>query len=136
MGTLTAARNTPTKSGDLRTIPMPANGVIFQGSIVQIAASGYAVKGAATVANVAIGRAEESVDNKDGANGDKSITVRRGIFRFKNSAAADLIGRTEIGKTVFVVDEETVAKTDNSAARPAAGKCYDVDANGVWVEFI
>ena len=31
-------------------------------------------------------------------------------------------------------DNDTVAKTDNSAARKAAGKIIDVDANGVWVE--
>jgi predicted RecA/RadA family phage recombinase len=65
-----------------------------------------------------------------------SVKTRRGVFRFANSAAGDAIGRTEIGKTVYVVDDQTVAKTDNSGARPAAGKCFDVDANGVWVEFL
>lgn len=137
MATLTAARNTVEKlGGDIREIPLPANGIIYAGSIVQISAAGYAVKGAATAANVSIGRAEETVDNTGGANSAKSIRVKRGIFRFKNSASADLIGRTEIGRTVFVVDEETVAKTDNSSARPAAGTCFDVDALGVWVEFL
>jgi len=137
MATLTAARNTVEKlDGKIREIPLPANGIIYAGSLVQIAASGYAVKGAATAANVAVGRAEETVDNTGGANSAKSIRVKRGIFRFNNSASTDLIGRTEIGKTVFVVDEETVAKTDNSSARPAAGKCFDVDAQGVWVEIL
>ena len=36
-------------------------------------------------------------------------------------------------ETAYIVDNQTVAKTDNSAARKKAGKIIDVDANGVWV---
>lgn len=135
MAALSAARNTPEKVGSERSFPLPANGKVYQGGMVQISAAGYAVPGSATIANVTIGRAAETVDNAGGANGAVSVKVRRGIFRFANSAAGDLIGRTEIGKTVYVVDDQTVAKTDNAGARPAAGKCFDVDAAGVWVEF-
>ena len=135
MADLTAPRNTPAALGDVRKVPLPANGKIFQGAMVQINNAGYAVKGAATSTSTTIGRAEETVDNTGGANGAASITVRRGIFRYGNSASGDLIARTEIGKTVYVVDDQTVAKTNNAGARPAAGICFDVDAQGVWVEF-
>lgn len=135
MAALTAGRNTPEKIGDLREVPLDANAKVFQGGMVQIKANTYAGPGAATAANVTIGRAEETVDNTGGAAGDKKVRVRRGIFRYANSSAGDLITRSEIGKTVYVVDDQTVAKTDNSSARPPAGKCFDVDAQGVWVEF-
>jgi hypothetical protein len=135
MAALTAARATPAALGDIREVPLPANGKVYQGGMVQITAAGYAASASATAANVTIGRAEETVDNTGGANGDKRIRVRRGVFRFANSAAGDLIARTEIGKTVYVVDDQTVAKTSNAGARPAAGICFDVDAQGVWVEF-
>ncbi len=135
MAALTSARNTPAAQGDIRRPPLPANGKVWQGGMVQINAAGYAVSASATAANVTIGRADETVDNTGGANGDKSVKVRRGVFRFGNSAAGDLIARTEIGKTVYVVDDQTVAKTNNAGARPAAGICFDVDAQGVWVEF-
>lgn len=135
MAATTAPRNTPAALGDQRKFPLPAAGKINQGAMVQIAATGYAVAASATIANVAVGRAEEGVDNTAGAAGDKSITVRRGIFRYGNSVAGDLIARTEIGKTVYVVDDQTVAKTNNVGVRPAAGLCFDVDAQGVWVEF-
>lgn len=135
MAALSAARNTPAAQGDIRRVPLPANGKVYQGGMVQITAAGYAASASATAANVTIGRAEETVDNTGGANADKSIKVRRGVFRFGNSAAGDLIARTEIGKTVYVVDDQTVAKTNNAGARPAAGICFDVDAQGVWVEF-
>lgn len=135
MAATTAPRNTPAMLGDVRKPPLPAAGKINQGAMVQINAAGYAVPASATIANVTIGRADEGVDNTAGANGDKSITVRRGVFRYGNSAAGDLIARTEIGKTVYVVDDQTVAKTNNAGVRPAAGLCFDVDAQGVWVEF-
>lgn len=136
MAALTAPRNTPFALGDVRAIPLPANGKILAGAIVQIAATGFAVTATATAANVAIGRADETVDNTGGANGDKRIKVRRGVFRYANSAAGDLIARTEIGKACYVVDDQTVAKTNNAGARPVAGTVFDVDAQGVWVEFL
>jgi len=136
MAALTAPRSTPEKVGPERAVPLAANAKVYQGGMVQIAASGYGVAAVATAANVTIGMARETVDNTDGAAGAVSVKTRRGVFRFANSAAGDAIGRTEIGKTVYVVDDQTVAKTDNSGARPAAGKCFDVDANGVWVEFL
>lgn len=135
MVALSAARNTPAAAGDIRRVPLPANGKVYQGGMVQVTAAGFAAAASATAANVTIGRAEETVDNTGGANGAQSVDVRRGVFRFGNSAAGDLIARTEIGKTVYVVDDQTVAKTNNAGARPAAGICFDVDAQGVWVEF-
>jgi len=136
MAALTAPRSTPEKIGPERAVPLAANAKVYQGGMVQIAASGYGVAAVATAANVTVGMARETVDNTGGAAGAVSVKTRRGVFRFGNSAAGDAIGRTEIGKTVYVVDDQTVAKTDNAGARPAAGKCFDVDANGVWVEFL
>lgn len=135
MAALTSARNTIRQDGKRRSVPLAANGKVYQGGLVQIvAASAFADKATATVANITIGMATSTVDNTGGANGDKSVEVDRGIFRFANSAAADLIARTEIGKDVYVVDDQTVAKTNAANTRPVAGKCFDVDAQGVWVE--
>jgi hypothetical protein len=135
MVALTAPRNTPAALGDVRTVPLPANGKVWQGGMVQVTAAGYAASASATAANVTVGRADETVDNTGGANGDKSVKVRRGVFRYANSAAGDLIARTEIGKDCYVVDDQTVAKTSNTGVRPVAGKVFGVDAQGVWVEF-
>lgn len=132
----TAPRNTPAALGEIRSVPLAANGKINGGAIVQISnATTFAIPAVATIANVTIGRADESVDNTGGANGDKSIKVRRGVFRYANSAAGDLIARIDIGKDCFVVDDQTVAKTNAAGVRPVAGKVFGVDAQGVWVEF-
>jgi hypothetical protein len=135
MAALTAARNTPAAQGDIRSIPLAAGAKVYAGGMVQIAsASALGVAAVATATNVTVGRAEATVDNTGGAASALSVKVRRGVFRFANSAAGDLIARTEIGKAVYVVDDQTVAKTNNAGARPQAGICFDVDAQGVWVE--
>lgn len=67
-------------------------------------------------------------------DGIKATDLERGIFQFANSASTNLIAKADIGATCYVVDNQTVAKTDNSSARAAAGKIIDVDAGGVWVE--
>jgi len=136
MAALTAPRNTPAALGDVRSFPLPANGKIFAGAMVAITAAGFAAGATATAANVTTGRADETVDNTDGANGDARVKVRRGVFQFANSGGADAIALTEVGKSCFVVDDQTVAKTDNAGARPVAGTVFDVDAQGVWVEFL
>lgn len=130
---LTADRNTPRREGDLENHPIKAATKIYAGALVCLDASGWAVPGATATTLIAVGRAEAQVDNT-GANGDKSIEVRRGLFRFKNSASGDLIARAEIGDNCYVVDDETVAKTNGSSTRSVAGKIRDVDAQGVWVE--
>lgn len=135
MVALTKARNTPAALGDVRSVPLPAGGKVWQGGMVQVTAAGFAASASATIANVTIGRADETADNTGGANGEKSVKVRRGVFQFANSAAGDAIARTEIGKPCYVVDDQTVAKTNNAGARPVAGTVFGVDAQGVWVEF-
>lgn len=135
MVALTAPRNTPAMVGDIRNPPVKAATRLFQGGMVQIDATGHAVPATATAANVTIGRADAPADNTAGANAAINAKARRGIFRYGNSAAGDLITRTEIGKPCYVIDDQTVAKTSNAAARPVAGTVFDVDAQGVWVEF-
>lgn len=135
MVALTGPRPTPHALGRVRQFPVAANVNIFQGALVQISAAGFAVPGSATAANTAVGRADVAANNTGGANGAVTVDVSRGTFRYANSAAGDLITRADIGKSCFVVDDQTVAKTNNAGARPVAGTVYDVDAAGVWVMF-
>ena len=54
---------------------------------------------------------------------------------FANSAAADAITLADIGADCYIVDDQTVAKTSATNTRSVAGKVFDVDAEGVWVDF-
>jgi len=128
------ARDTSAIVGTTFARDVAANTRIFAGTIVVLAA-GYAAPGSTALNLIADGRAAETVDNIGGAAGARKVKVEKGVYRFANSASADLITRTEIGKTGYLVDDQTVAKTDASGTRSAAGTIMDVDAAGVWVRF-
>jgi len=131
---LTGDRTTPRAEGDLKVLGLAASVVVYGGAIVMRNASGYATKGATATGSVGVGRAEERATG--GANaGDVSIRVRPGVYRYANSTSGDLIGITEIGKPCYVVDDQTVAKTDGSGTRSIAGFVDGVDSLGVWVSF-
>jgi len=133
MTALTADRYTPRRDGELVSHPVAAATVIHAGALVALDASGNAVPGSTATTLTAAGRAEEAVDNSAGAAGDLSVTVRRGVFRYANEPT-DLVTRADIGATCYIVDDQTVARTNGTGTRSAAGKVIDVDADGVWVE--
>lgn len=128
---LNAGRDTPMmgEGGACFRFTVAAGATIFPGALVVLDASGDAIPGTVATGLTAAGRAE------DGAEAGERITVRRGIFRMKNSGGGDAITKADWGKAVFVVDDETVARTNGSATRSAAGICRGVEAAGVWVEF-
>ncbi len=131
---LTKDRDTQRREGVQNNDPVAASTRIFAGSLVCLNAAGFAVPGATATTLTARGRAEEQVDNRDGAAGDLKVETRRGVFRFDNSAAADEITRADIGNACYIVDDQTVAKTDGTSTRSVAGIIQGLDDAGVWVE--
>jgi hypothetical protein len=130
---LAADRNTPMKDAEIVSVPVAANAVIYAGAIVVANASGYAAPGSMAANLTYLGRADRYVDNTGGANGDKTALVRRGkAFKWKNSSS-DALTQAELGKICYIVDDETVAKTDGTSSRSAAGIVLGIEADGVWV---
>ena len=130
---LTKDRNTPRRPGEVIAVAVAAGAHIYGGSIVAAKAAGYAAPAAAAAGLLCLGRAEEEVDNTSGADGAVKVLVRRGVFKWDNSAGADAITGADIGRTCYMVDDETVAKTHAVATRSAAGTVVAVDSTGVWV---
>lgn len=135
MPALTQDRNTLRRNGDQVEPPVAANTRIYAGSMVAINAAGFAVPGATSTTLKAAGVAERRADNSTGAAGDIRVRLRKGAHRFGNSAAADAIALADIGSVCYMVDDQTVAKTNGTNTRSAAGTVFDVDADGVWVNF-
>jgi hypothetical protein len=135
MVALSKPRLTDEREGAVYTAPVAAATKIWQGSLVALNASGNAVPGSVATTLKGFGRAEGTVDNTGGAAGDQTVDVKKGIFRFGNSAGGDLIARADIGNDCYIVDDQTVAKTSASSTRSIAGKIADVDSGGVWVRF-
>lgn len=135
MTALTQDRNTLTRNGDQKEPPVAANARIFGGSLVAINAAGFAVPGSTAVGITGCGCAEARADNSGGAAGAIRVRVSVRPSQFANSAAADAITLADIGADCFIVDDQTVAKTDGAGTRSRAGRVFDVDADGVWVDF-
>ena len=133
----TAERLTP-KQGekgytDPDNYPLAANVKVWKGGMVAINA-GYLVPVTAATGLIICGRAEATVDNTGGAAGALFCDVRRGQFRWDNSASADLIAQVNVGQICYGVDDHTVALTSGSSTRSLAGTIKRVDTSGVWVE--
>lgn len=126
MAALSAPRNAARRDNPDVREPIAAV-KIWQGALVVLEA-GAAKPGKVATGLIALGVAQNTAEIGE------RVRVRAGCWRFDNSTSTDLIAATEIGKTVYLIDDHTVAKTDGSAARSAAGTCFDVDAQGVWVK--
>lgn len=125
-------RNTPYKDGELIPLGVAAATKIEAGKMVAINASGYAVEASDAAGITVMGRAEETIDNTAGANGDLAVIVRRNkAFKFENSSA-NAITVAHIGSNALVEDDETVA-SDTTNDIPA-GKILGLESDGVWVE--
>lgn len=132
---LTQDRSTPNRGGSELSLPVAANTLIHAGAMVAVNGLSLATPGATSTTLRGIGVAIERADNTGGAAGAVNVRIRRGVWRYKNSAAGDLVALKDIGKNCYMVDDETLALTDGGASRSIAGIIHDVDAAGVWVEF-
>lgn len=129
---LTQDRNTEMKATEVLVVPVAAAKRIFAGALVMANATGFATPGAAATGQSYLGRAEEYVDNRDGADGAATVEIRRGkAFKWANDGS---ITQAHFMKTAYIVDDQTVAATDGTSTRSAAGRIVGIDADGVWVE--
>lgn len=128
---LTTDRDTPARNGGFSRMSrtVAAGVTVHAGSMVgQLAVSATAAPMGTNVNMTSLGRAEMP------APAGASLVISRGVFRFDNSGS-DPVTLADYGKTVYAVDDHTVARTNGGGTRAAAGTVRDVDAQGVWIEF-
>jgi hypothetical protein len=123
MAALTKDRATPYREGIEVAYAVAAAVKIYAGSLVCADADGFAVPAADTSGYRLAGVALEQVDNSGGADGAKSVRVRRhGIFEFD----ATSITQAMVGDPMYAVDDHTFDD--------AAGPTNDVKV-GVLVKY-
>lgn len=129
---LTKGRNT-TEFADGRTLVLPvkAGAKIFDGALVALDATGYAIAGDVAVGLLAAGRAEEFVDNTSGADGDVTVRVRRGVFKWANDTVGPVTSE-DLLKPCYILDDETVTITATGAS--VAGTIIGIEDGEVIVE--
>ncbi|MBB3461985.1 hypothetical protein [Rhizobium sp. BK377] len=130
MTAMSQARQPVQTEGKFSTTPVKGATTIFQGALV-VAEAGLAVPGKTALNLIVLGVADQGVANA-GADGAKKVTTERGTFKFLN-LPADAILAGDVGKDCYLVDDQTVAKTNGANTRSAAGKIINVDNDGVFV---
>jgi hypothetical protein len=133
---LTGDRNTKRAKHGIRSFLVKGAVLIYEGAIVSLGTDGFARPGRTSTTDIVLGRARFRADNLLGADGAIRVDVESDeICFYANSAAGDAIAVTDVGKDFYVVDDQTVAKTDGSASRVRGGKIDSVTTDGVGCRF-
>lgn len=133
MAALSAARNTLTRAIRKRiSIPLKANAVVYEGGLIAVDSTGYGIDAATATGYQLVLLAAEDGDNTGGSSGDVSVDCLVCEAKFDNSGS-DAVTQASLGKNVYVVDDHTVASTDGTSTRSAAGPMTELDSDGVWV---
>jgi len=119
---------------NLLYFPVKAATEVLEGGLIALDA-GFVVPASEKVGLIALGIAEETVDNRDGLDGDLWVKVRQGSFLLFDVGGGEALARIDVGHDVFLVDDQTVGKTDGGAKRSRAGKLMGIEPDGmVWVQ--
>lgn len=128
MTALAADRVTQDKGGTLRTqrYPVATSTTIYKGALVCINASGYAVPAADTSGlSQVVGVAKAKVANT-GANGAKDVIVEYGMAFLLDCNSTD-VDQTNVGRSAFVKDDQTVTDEAGSSNEILVGKILEFD---------
>jgi len=120
------------RPGNELGFPVAAGALIYGGALCALNSSGNLVRASDTAGLRFAGVAVERFDNGNGAAGELTATVRRrGVFKCAIAAAA----QADVGKTAYVVDDQTVALAGGSTNKVYVGVIAGViDGTHVWVD--
>nr|WP_321466758.1 hypothetical protein [uncultured Desulfobulbus sp.] len=133
MAALTADRDTKERNGSKLSLPVAASVTCYAGGLAARDGNGRATPGTTATTLRGVGRFAQRVSNGAVA-GAVNVEIEKGIFRFENSGSSDAIAAANIGADCYIVDDQTVALTDGTGTRSVAGRIFDVDSQGVWVD--
>lgn len=133
---LTDIRDTPMLTTELRTGLLAASVRVYKGALVVTdTATGYDKPGVTGTGLVALGIAdpmEPYVDTTGYANGAKTVPVKTGIALLANDGTYPC-RVADRGKPCYIVDDQTVARTDGGGTRSVCGTIVDVTSRGTFV---
>jgi hypothetical protein len=132
MSALTTNRYTRHRDGLVTAHPVADSEHIFKGSLVCANTDGYAAAGKDSAGFKFLGVALEEADNSAGSDGDVTVKVlAHGVFSFAKSGT---VVQADLGKSVYVVDDQTVALAATTTNDIACGKIEALDgASALWV---
>ena len=112
-------------------IPMKGGAELTEATMAAINGDGYAAPVAASAGLKVAGCVQRYCDNRNGADGEQTVSVKRGVFVWDNDGT---IKETDILKPCYVKDERTVTITADGSS--VAGIILEVADDGVTVDMI
>ena len=112
-------------------IPVKGGAELTEATMAAINGDGYAAPAAASAGLKVAGCAQRHCDNRNGADGEQTVSVKRGVFVWDNDGT---IKETDILKPCYVKDERTVTITADGSS--VAGIILEVADDGVTVDMI
>lgn len=120
--------------GGFGPFPVPVLGGvhIYQGALICVEAGvGLAKPAIEDTGLVALGVAEYEVDATNADDGAMFVHVKPGRWSgFSSATAGDAITAADIANVVYMVDDNTLAKTDGTGTRSPAGTFLGFDDRG------
>lgn len=114
-----------------RMLNIPAKGgaEMTEATMATINGDGYATPATASAGLKVAGCVQRYCDNRNGADGEQTVSVKRGVFVWDNDGT---IKETDILKPCYVKDERTVTITADGSS--VAGIILEVEDDGVTVD--
>lgn len=112
-------------------IPVKGGAELTEATMAAINGDGYAAPAAASAGLKVAGCVQRYCDNRNGADGEQTVSVKRGVFVWDNDGT---IKETDILKPCYVKDEWTVTITADGSS--VAGIILEVADDGVTVDMI
>ncbi|MBD8554912.1 hypothetical protein IFT84_10290 [Rhizobium sp. CFBP 8762] len=117
------------RKGDVFAYPVLAGVVIYGRAAVGITANRDAVPAGHPQAVKLVGLAEERVDNRGGATGDRLVNAKKSVF------AIPLTGATaaNIGSPIYASADDTFTLSNANGVLPI-GILHAIDSDGIWLK--
>ena len=109
-----------------REFTVASGSTVYAGAITAVNSSGKAIPATSQGAITVVGRAENT------ATAGETVKTRSGMFLY-NPVSSGAIAVTDLNKTCYVADDQTVTLTSGSSA-VIAGVVRDVTAGGIVIE--
>lgn len=123
-------------NGDSIWVPVEAGETLYAGTLVCIDAQGYAINASDAADQKPIGVVRDTVVNTGGADGDILAEVwMEGQFEFAIAATCTI---ADVGKWVYVVDNQTISltKATNSGPIGILTKCVSTTKARIKLMFL
>ena len=121
--------------GNLNNKGLTANATVYRGSVATTR-SGYLVAASSPASTdivwgiiadgVGSGSDTQGITGAS-TNGGVTVDIETGTFFLAGGTSSDALVATDVGATVYLIDEQTVGKTSNGNTRPVAGVLEFVD---------